>query len=41
MSYLAPAGFTTKMKDASESKISMFTRDIIIRAFLAGVILSK
>ena len=40
MSYLAPSEFVTKMVDAGESKIFMATRDTLIRAFMAGAILS-
>jgi len=40
MSYLVPAEFVTKMVDAGESKIFMSTRDTLIRAFMAGAILS-
>lgn len=40
MSYLAPAEFVTKMVDAGESKIFMSTRDTLIRAYMAGAILS-
>ena len=40
MSYLVPAEFVTKMVDAGESKIYMSTRDTLIRAFMAGAILS-
>lgn len=40
MAYLAPTEFVTKMIDAGESKIFMSTRDIIIRAFMAGAILA-
>jgi formate/nitrite transporter len=40
MSYLAPAEFVTKMVDAGESKLFMATRDVIIRAFMAGAILA-
>lgn len=40
MSYLAPAEFVTKMVDAGESKVFMSTRDTLIRAYMAGAILS-
>lgn len=40
MSYLVPSEFVTKMVDAGESKIFMSTRDTLIRAFMAGAILS-
>jgi formate/nitrite transporter len=40
MSYLVPSEFVTKMVDAGESKIYMSTRDTLIRAFMAGAILS-
>lgn len=40
MAYLAPAEFVTKMIDAGESKIFMSTRDTLIRAYMAGAILS-
>ena len=40
MAYLAPSEFVTKMVDAGESKIFMSTRDTLIRAYMAGAILS-
>ncbi|MBU2013032.1 MAG: formate/nitrite transporter family protein, partial [Gammaproteobacteria bacterium] len=40
MSYVIPSEFVTKMVDAGESKIFMSTRDTLIRAFMAGAILS-
>ncbi len=40
MAYLVPSEFVTKMVDAGESKIFMSTRDTLIRAFMAGAILS-
>lgn len=40
MSYLVPSEFVTKMVDAGESKIFMSTRDTLIRAYMAGAILS-
>jgi len=40
MAYLAPSEFVTKMVDAGESKIFMSTRDTVIRAYMAGAILS-
>lgn len=40
MAYLAPSEFVTKMIDAGEAKIFMSTRDTLIRAFMAGAILS-
>ena len=36
MSYLAPTEFATKVVDAGESKLHMATRDVLIRAFMAG-----
>jgi formate/nitrite transporter len=40
MSYLAPSEFVTKMVDAGESKLFMATRDALIRAYMAGAILT-
>lgn len=40
MSYILPSEFVTKMVDAGESKVSMATRDVLIRAFMAGAILA-
>lgn len=40
MAYIAPAEFVTKMVDAGESKLLMSTRDTLIRAYMAGAILS-
>ena len=40
MSYIMPSEFVTKMVDAGESKIYMATRDVLIRAFMAGAILA-
>jgi len=40
MSYLVPSEFVTKMVDAGESKVYMSTRDTLIRAYMAGAILS-
>lgn len=40
MSYLVPSEFVTKMVDAGESKLFMATRDVLIRAFMAGAILA-
>src|SRR5512144_92758 len=40
MAYLAPTEFVTKMIDAGESKVSMSTRDTLIRAYMAGAILA-
>lgn len=40
MAYLAPVEFVTKMVDAGESKLLMSTRDTLIRAYMAGAILS-
>lgn len=40
MAYLPPAEYVTKMVDAGESKVFMSTRDTVIRAFMAGAILS-
>src|SRR5215213_9320704 len=40
MSYLVPSEFVTKMVDAGEAKIFMSTRDTIVRAYMAGALLS-
>jgi formate transporter len=40
MSYLVPSEFVTKMVDSGESKIFMATRDVLIRAYMAGAILA-
>jgi formate/nitrite transporter len=40
MAYLMPSEFVAKMVDAGESKIFMATRDTLIRAYMAGAILS-
>jgi formate transporter len=40
MAYLAPSEFVAKMVDAGESKIYMATRDVLIRAYMAGAILA-
>lgn len=40
MSYVSPSEFVGKMIDAGESKALMSTRDILIRAFMAGAILA-
>src|ERR1041384_4501310 len=40
MAYLAPSEFVTKMVDAGESKVFMSTRDTVIRAYMAGAILT-
>ncbi|HEY4540918.1 MAG TPA: formate/nitrite transporter family protein [Noviherbaspirillum sp.] len=40
MAYLAPSEFVTKMVDAGESKLFMSTRDVLIRAYMAGAILA-
>src|SRR5690349_23516638 len=40
MAYLAPSEFVTKMVDAGESKIFMSTRDTVIRAYVAGEMLT-
>jgi formate transporter len=40
MAYLAPSEFVTKMVDAGEAKVFMSTRDTLIRAYMAGAILS-
>ncbi|HET8850736.1 MAG TPA: formate/nitrite transporter family protein [Marinobacter sp.] len=40
MSYIMPSEFVTKMVDAGESKVYTATRDVLIRAFMAGAILS-
>lgn len=40
MAYLAPSEFVSKMVDAGESKILMSTRDTLVRAFMAGALLS-
>jgi hypothetical protein len=41
MSYLASAEFAIKMVDAGELKILMSTRNTIVRAFIASVILAR
>src|SRR5215207_9514511 len=40
MAYLVPSEFVKKMVDAGESKVFMSTRDTLIRAFMAGALLS-
>ncbi len=40
MSYLTPPEFVAKMVDAGESKVSMSTRDTLIRAYMAGALLA-
>ncbi len=40
MAYLAPTEFVARMVDAGESKLLMSTRDTLIRAYMAGAILS-
>jgi len=40
VSYLVPSEFVTKMVDAGESKIFMASRDVLIRAYMAGAILA-
>src|SRR6187402_3570235 len=40
MAYLVPSEFVAKMVDAGESKIFMSARDTLIRAFMAGALLS-
>jgi formate/nitrite transporter len=40
MAYLVPSEFVTKMVDAGESKLLMATRDVLIRAYMAGAILA-
>ena len=40
MSYLSPNEFVKKMVDAGESKIKMAPRDVLIRAYMAGAILT-
>jgi len=40
MSHLVPAEFVTKMIDAGESKLTMSTRDTLIRAGMGGAILA-
>ena len=40
MAYLEPTEFVTKMVDSGESKIYMSTKDTLIRAFMAGALLS-
>src|SRR5690606_9913565 len=40
MSYIIPSEFVTKMVDSGESKISMSTRDCLIRSYMAGAILA-
>ncbi|KAA8734833.1 formate/nitrite transporter family protein [Acinetobacter qingfengensis] len=40
MSYLAPSEFAVKVVDAGESKLHMATRDVLIRAYMAGAILA-
>ena len=40
MSYLTPTEFVKKMVDAGESKIKMAPRDVLLRAYMAGAILT-
>ena len=40
MAYVIPTEFVTKMIDAGEAKVFMSTRDTLIRAFMAGAILT-
>jgi formate/nitrite transporter len=40
MAYVTPAELASKMIDAGEAKVFMSTRDTLIRAFMAGAILS-
>ncbi|GAB2521165.1 formate/nitrite transporter family protein [Nocardiopsis aegyptia] len=40
MSYLAPPEFATRMVDAGAAKMTMSTRDTLIRSFMAGAILA-
>ena len=40
MAYVIPSEFVVKMVDAGESKVFMSTRDTVIRAFMAGALLS-
>ena len=40
MAYVVPTEFVTKMIDAGEAKVFMATRDTLIRAFMAGAILT-
>ena len=40
MAYLVPSEFVTKMVDAGESKIFMSTRDTVVRAYMAGAMLT-
>jgi len=40
MAYLAPTEFVKKMVDAGESKIFMSIRDTVIRAYMAGALLT-
>ncbi|QDZ11006.1 formate/nitrite transporter family protein [Devosia ginsengisoli] len=40
MAYVVPTEFVTKMIDAGEAKVFMSTRDTLIRAYMAGAILT-
>ena len=40
MAYVIPTEFVTKMIDAGEAKVFMSTRDTLIRAYMAGAILT-
>lgn len=40
MAYVIPSEFVTKMIDAGEAKVFMSTRDTLIRAYMAGAILT-
>lgn len=40
MGYVVPSDLAKKMIDAGEAKVFMSTRDTLIRAYMAGAILS-
>ena len=40
MSYVMPSEFAKKMVDAGEAKLKMATRDVLIRSYMAGAILT-
>lgn len=40
MAYLPPSEFITKLIDSGESKITMSTRDTLVRSYMAGAILA-
>ena len=40
MAYLEPSEFVTKMVDSGESKVYMSTKDTLVRAYMAGAVLS-